>query len=73
MTLAARIALAVAVLLFDFVTFFLPLGALVVAWVIVVRPRWALELVVKLYEDVDFRGPSGRADAGAPTSRPPAN
>lgn len=61
MGLAARIALAVAILLFDFVTFFVPLGALVVAWVIVVRPRWALEVIVKLYEGVEFgeRPPAG--------------
>ena len=58
MSLAARIALAVAVLLVDFVAFFVPLGALVVAWVIITRPRWMLEAIVKLYEGVDFAGRS---------------
>lgn len=71
MGLAARIALAVAILLLDFVTFFIPLGALVVAWVIVARPRWALELIVKLYDGVDFSGPSTTTDK-AP-GRPPPN
>lgn len=68
MGLAARIALAVAVLLVDFAAFFVPLGALVVAYVIVARPRWALELIVKLYDGVDFAGrvASDRAPAQPP-------
>ena len=69
MALAARIALATAILLVDFVTVFVPLCALVVAWVVLVRPRWALELIVKLYEGVDFGDPPGRAGAEGSTSR----
>jgi hypothetical protein len=64
MSLAARIALAAAVLLVDVVSFFVPLGALVIAWVILTRPRWALALVARLYADVEFGGPP--ADAPPP-------
>lgn len=66
MGLAARIALAVVILLVDVVTFFIPFGALVIACVIVLRPRWALEFIVKLYEGVDFgRGKAGEQPPGS--------
>lgn len=71
MALAARIALATAILLVDFVTFFVPLCALVVAWVVIARPRWALELIVKLYEGIDFNGPPGRVGGEAASGRSP--
>lgn len=65
MSLAARIALAVVILLVDVVVFFVPLGALVLVGVIVVRPRWALEFMVKLYDGVDFGGANRAADDAA--------
>lgn len=68
MSLAARIALAVVILLVDLVVFFVPLGALVIVSVILVRPRWALEFVVKLYDGVDFGGANRAAD-GAGSGR----
>jgi hypothetical protein len=67
MHLAVRIALAVVIVAVDVVSFFVPLGALVIASVIVARPRWALELVVKLYADKEFGEPGQAAE-----SQPPA-
>lgn len=73
MGLAARIALAVVIVTVDLVTFFVPLCALVVAWVIVVRPEWTLEFIVKLYDGVSF-GPGaapGRGAVDEPPGPPP--
>ena len=69
MSLAARITLAVVIFLVDVAVFFIPLGALVIVSVILVRPRWALEFMVKLYEGVDFGGANRAADGGAPGRR----
>jgi hypothetical protein len=51
MTLSHRIALAFFILVVDLVTFALPLSAIAVAYVIVVRPRRFLEWVLLLYRD----------------------
>lgn len=42
---------AVAIFLIDFVTIGLPLTALFAAYVLVARPPWFQEWVVKLYQD----------------------
>lgn len=67
MQLAVRIAIAVVILAVDVVSFLVPLGALAIAWVIVARPRWALELIVKLYADKEFGGPA--AEEAEPPAR----
>lgn len=70
MSLAARIALAIVIVAVDLVTFFVPLCAVVVAWVLLTRPRWVLEAIVRLYDGVDFSTGQppptrpGRGDAG---------
>lgn len=69
MGLAARIALAVVIVSVDLVTFFVPLCALVLAWVIVVRPEWPLVAIVKLYEGVSFA--PGRGAIEQPPGPPP--
>lgn len=69
MSLAARIALAVVIVAVDLVTFFVPLCALLVAWVLLTRPRWVLQAIVRLYDGVDFSSGQPaqveRGDAGA--------
>lgn len=54
MSIAARVALAIVIVAVDLVTFFVPLCALVVAWVLLTRPRWVLQAIVRLYDGVDF-------------------
>ena len=63
MHLAARVALAVVIVVLDFVSFMVPLGSLVLAWVIVARPRWALAFVARLYADFP-RSPTGPGEGG---------
>ena len=73
MGLAIRIALAIVIVSVDLVTFFVPLCALVLAWVIVVRPQWTLVAIVKLYDGVSF-GPDvtpGRGAIDGPPGPPP--
>jgi hypothetical protein len=65
MHIALRIALAVVILIIDFVSFMVPLGSLAIAWVIVARPRWALDFIDKLYADDGPQPPP-------PTATPPA-
>lgn len=50
MTLSQRIAVAVAVVVLDLVAFALPLTAMAIAYVVLVRPAWFLNWVVRLYE-----------------------
>lgn len=74
MGLAARIALAIIILVVDFVSFLVPLGSMAIAWVILTRPRWALDLVDKVYADRDF-GPDPRPNDAPPepaADAPPA-
>jgi hypothetical protein len=68
MHLAVRIVIAVVIVAVDVVSFLVPLGSLAIAWVIVARPRWALELVVKLYADKEFGEPE---QATEPRAEPP--
>lgn len=63
--LGARVALAVVIVVLDFVSFMVPLGSLVLAWVIVARPRWALALVARLYADFPSQPDPALAGAGA--------
>ncbi len=67
MNLAARVALAVVIVVLDVVSFLVPLGALVIAWVIVARPRWALAFVARLY--ADFPSPPRRGRDGPRAGR----
>ncbi|MDH3444654.1 MAG: hypothetical protein OEN50_12055 [Deltaproteobacteria bacterium] len=46
-----RIFYALLILLLDFVVFFLPLAAVLIAYVLLVRPPWIPELVEKIYRD----------------------
>jgi hypothetical protein len=67
----ARVLLALVILVVDLVVFFVPLCAVVIAVVIVARPRWALAFVASLYEGVQFgAGPAAAADEPARRSRP---
>ena len=52
MSLGKRIALAGGILLGDALIFFLPLTALLMAFVIVARPRWFLILMTRIYNNV---------------------
>ena len=54
MSIAARVALAIVIVAVDLVTFFVPLCALVVAWVLLTRPRWVLQAIVRLFDGVGF-------------------
>lgn len=47
---STRIQLAVIVLLADFLVFFLPLGAALLAFVLIARPAWFIRLVNQVYE-----------------------
>jgi hypothetical protein len=49
MGIVPRVLLAIFILLVDFFSFFVPLGSLAIAWVILARPRWARDFVAKLY------------------------
>ena len=49
MKLWKRILLALSILVVDGAIFFLPICALLVAFVVVARPRWVLRVVGKLY------------------------
>jgi hypothetical protein len=49
MGIVPRVLLAIFILLVDFLSFFVPLGSLAIAWVILARPRWARDFVAKLY------------------------
>lgn len=63
MGIVPRIALAVVILLVDFVSFLVPLGSMVIAYVIVARPQWARDFVARLYgED----GPAAPEEAAEP-------
>lgn len=53
------------IVVLDFVSFMVPLGSLVLAWVIVARPRWALALVARLYADFPSQPDPALAGAGA--------
>lgn len=50
MTLTQRISLAVAVVALDLVAFALPLTAIAIAYVMLARPAWFLNWVIRLYE-----------------------
>lgn len=50
MSTGARIAIAAAVVLVDLALFALPLTGILVAYVIIARPRWFRALVERLYE-----------------------
>jgi hypothetical protein len=49
MAFSQRLALAVLVVLVDSIAFALPLTALGLAYVVLARPPWVLEWVVRLY------------------------
>ena len=51
MTATERIIYALLILLFDFVVFFLPLAAVLIAYVLLVRPPWFPEWVAKIYRN----------------------
>lgn len=75
MSIAARVALAIVIVAVDLVTFFVPLCALVVAWVLLTRPRWVLQAIVRLYDGVDFSTgqppTTGPGDTGASVGAAP--
>jgi hypothetical protein len=49
MSFTARIALASAIVIFDLVVFILPLGAVLLAYVLLFRPAWFPVWVERLY------------------------
>ena len=49
MKLWKRVLLALSILVVDGAIFFLPLGALLLAVVVVARPRWVLRAVKHIY------------------------
>lgn len=53
MHIGIRVGLAIVIVLVDFVSFFVPLGSLAIAWVIVGRPPWARDFIDRLYGDDD--------------------
>jgi hypothetical protein len=59
MGIVPRVLLAVVILVVDFVSFLVPLGSIVLAWVILARPRWARDFVARLYGEDGPAGPSG--------------
>jgi len=52
MKLSERIVYAAIIILLDLLVFVLPIMAFVLAYVILARPRWFREWVLRLYEDV---------------------
>jgi len=50
MTASARLILALVIFLADFVIFVIPLSALFAAYIILARPPWFKDWVLKLYE-----------------------
>jgi len=66
MGIVLRVLLAVVIVVVDFVSFLVPLGSLVLAWVILARPQWARDFMAKLYgEDGPAAGPGVQAVEGA--------
>ena len=53
MTLSQRVLLAAAILIIDVVAVFIPLSALVAAYIILARPPWFREWVGSLYSESD--------------------
>ena len=51
MSLAERVALAAVVVVVDALAFAVPLTGLVIAYVVIARPGWFVELVAKVYGD----------------------
>ena len=51
MKFTQRLSFALLILLFDFVVFFLPLAACLVAYIVLVRPLWFLGWVESVYRD----------------------
>ena len=45
MTKGQRIALAIMIVLFDFITIGLPFGAIFLAYVIIARPKWFSDFI----------------------------
>lgn len=56
MGIVPRVLLAVVILVVDFVSFLVPLGSIVLAWVILARPQWARDFVARLYGEDDAPG-----------------
>lgn len=56
MGIVPRVLLAIFILIVDFFSFFVPLGSLAIAWVILARPRWARDFVAKLYGEDEPTG-----------------
>ncbi|MBK7827414.1 hypothetical protein [Nannocystis sp.] len=68
MHIGIRLGLAIIIVLVDFVSFFVPLGSLAIAWVIVGRPPWARDFIDRLYADDDEPAePNAAAEPAAPT------
>lgn len=63
MGIVLRVLLAVFILIVDFFSFFVPLGSLAIAWVILARPRWARDFVAKLYGEDE---PTGEGSVAVP-------
>ncbi len=63
-----RIVLAVAVVVVDLVAVFVPLTAILAAWILLTRPPWFKSWVERLYEgdDPPSRGPRAPREARAP-------
>ena len=51
MTIAQRVVFALSIVLFDLVVFFLPLAAILVAYILLVRPPWFPAWVERVYRD----------------------
>lgn len=51
MSFSQRLSLAGIILLFDFVVFFLPLAAIIVAYVLLARPAWFPGWIENVYRD----------------------
>jgi hypothetical protein len=52
MTFGQRMFLALAILIFDFVVFFLPVAAILGAYVLMFRPPWFAEWVARVYRNL---------------------
>jgi len=51
MTFAERIGLALLIVIFDLVVFFLPLAAILMAYVLLFRPLWFPDWVERVYRN----------------------
>ena len=71
MGIVPRVLLAIFILIVDFFSFFVPLGSLAIAWVILARPQWARDFVARLYGEDE---PTGDAPvAVTPVVDPPGD